>query len=306
MPQFAEKPSILTLMVEVRPDAKAAFIDWQAKLNAHIASFPGFVSLEFLSPSEQKGWCVVERFRNSESATSWHVSKERQELMQELKGLSFAIQEAPADPTSMRGVTEVFVTAVHPAQEQAYREWSAKIHQVEAKFPGFRGVYVQSPNQGDHWITLLQFDTMENLDRWLQSPERQKLLDGSNSFISSLESHRVISPYAGWFASIAQVGEVPPVWKQTMIVLLVLFPIVMFELKYLSPLTAGLNSSIATFISNAISVTLISFPMMPIAILFLGWWLSPSGQKRHLLTLMGTLVVLLLYLIEIGLLWHFL
>ena len=91
-----------------------------------------------------------------------------------------------------------------------------------------------------------------------------------------------------------------------MIVLLVLFPIVMLEIKFLSPLTSGLNPSLATFIGNAISVSLVSWPMIPIAIWFLEWWLSPQEDKRLQATLVGTGVVLLLYLLEIALLWRLL
>ncbi len=208
----------------------------------------------------------------------------------------------------MGSVTEVIVTQVSPDKEEAFQKWAAKIHHAEAKFPGFRGVYVQSPRQskGHSWITLLQFDSTANLDRWLDSSERQEVLKESSDFITSLESHRMVSPYAGWFASIAQTGEIPSVWKQTMIVLLVLFPIVMFELKYLMPWIEGLNSSVGTFIGNAISVTLISFPMMPIAIVFLGWWLAPAGKNRLQKTILGTIMVLGLYLIEIVLFWRFL
>ncbi len=114
------------------------------------------------------------------------------------------------------------------------------------------------------------------------------------------------SPYAGWFASLAQKDILPPVWKQSMIVLLVLFPIVVFELKYLSLLTEGLNPSLVTFIGNVISVALISWPMMPIALFFLGWWLMPNTQHNRRKTLAGLLIVIALYLIEILLFWHFL
>ena len=201
-------------------------------------------------------------------------------------------------------VTEVIVTEVTPGKEEEFRMWSAKIHQAEAKFPGFRGVYIQSPKRGGKfWITLLQFDTLENLDRWLQSSERKQVLQESSPLVSSLETHRVISSSTGWLASIAKTGELPPVWKQTMLVLLVLFPIVVFELKYLSPLTASLNPSLGTFIGNAISVTLISFPMMPIALYFLGWWLSPHSLKT---SIVGSILLGLLYLAEIALFWNFL
>ncbi|MBN9376886.1 MAG: hypothetical protein J0H93_00770 [Chlamydiales bacterium] len=55
----------------------------------------------------------------------------------------------------------------------------AKIHEAEARFPGFKGVYVKPPRetQGKTWITLLQFDTPENLDLWLHSAERADLFN---------------------------------------------------------------------------------------------------------------------------------
>lgn len=297
---------ITSWQVEVKPDVGTAFVDWQADFNTQITNAPGFVSLEFTAPSGgQKKWMIVQRFASAQSSKYWRSSDKCRQLIDALKTLTSndSLEETESDESSSKGnITEVIVTEVNPGVEKAYRAWSAKIHQVEAKFPGFRGVYVQSPaGHGKHWITLLQFDTMENLDRWLQSPEREQVLKDSTHLISSIESHRVISPYAGWFASIAQTGELPSVWKQTMLVLLVLFPIVMLELKFLSPLTSSLNSSVGTFIGNALSVTLISFPMMPIAIWFLGWWLS-SNRRRT--TFYGTLLLVVLYLIEIVIFWH--
>lgn len=312
----SEKTIILTTQVRISPKAKLAFVDWQAKLNAIVSTFPGFISLEILSSPEPNSykWVIVQRFDKMKNMVAWRESKECQTLIEELKELlrdngSEAFQEVQSEVSNLQGgVTEIFVTKISPNKEEAYRKWVAKIHQVEAQFPGFRGVYVQAPahNKGEDWITLLQFDTIGNLDRWLLSPERQEVLQESKSLIAAIESHRVISPYAGWFASLSTDREVPPVWKQTMIVLLVLFPIVMLEMKYLSPLTAKLNPSLATFIGNAISVSLISWPMVPIAIKFLGWWLSPPNHKRRQATLIGTLIVILLYVLEIIIFWNLL
>lgn len=311
MSQYIEKPVIITVKAAINPEAMGAFADWQGKLNGAIVCFPGFVSLEFLSPTDKNGtWMIVQRFNDTNSASSWTESPQKLLLFRELKELTVpkAIQEEAGTSAMHAGVTEVIVAQVNPDRLEEYRQWTAKIHQAEAKFPGFRGVYVQSPNSTskNSWITLLQFDTQENLDRWLGSPERQEVLKESVPLITSLETHRVVSPFAGWFASIAKSGHVPAAWKQTMIVLLVLFPIVMFELRYLSPLLSGLDGSLATFISNAISVTLIAFPMGPIAIWFLRWWLSPGPFRPHLATIAGTAVVILLYLIEIFLFWGWL
>lgn len=310
MPQLLEETCLITKLL-INPASVNNFADWQARINSVIASFPGFLSLEISAPKEpqQPGWVIVQRFHTSDDVSAWQISKERLDLLEELKpmlakGGVNAIREEKKVGFDKEGyVTEVFVTQVNPAKKDIYNKWMSKIHQVEAKFPGFQGVYVQSPKEGENWITLLQFDTTENLDRWLNSPERQKVLDESKSLIDSLETHRVMSPYAGWFASVSKGGEAPPVWKQTMLILLVLFPIVMLELKFLNPWTNLLNPSLGTFIGNAISVTLVSWPTLPFAIWSLRWWLTPEGNRDFKTTLKGTFIVLGLYLLEIALLW---
>ncbi len=237
----SEDQNILKTRLRIPFEKLNAFVDWQAKFNCCIAGFPGFVSLEILSPTSslETEWIFIQRFSNPLNVTAWRESKEWQALKGELTKFlvegSDSLQEDILGASHMQGgVTEVFVTQVSPDKEEAFHQWIAKIHQAEAKFPGFRGAYVQAPSRekSHHWITLLQFDTPENLDRWLSSSERQQALQESLPLITSLESHRVISPYAGWFTSLSNAGNVP-VWKQTMVILLVLFPLVMLELKFL-------------------------------------------------------------------------
>ncbi len=307
--------SLLT-KIEASPESKIAFANWQAQLHQAVVGLPGFLSLDITSATYNHAlvWTLVQRFDTPAHLSQWRSSPTYQHLSDELGKLfedlpPSSIQEKESEDSQLEGgITEVFITEVSKEKEEEYRQWIAKMHAVEARFPGFKGVYVQSPgpSQGRNWITLLQFDTVENLDRWLFSSERQQVLNESKPLIASLESHRVASPYGGWFQSLAQAGEVPPVWKQTMIVLLVLFPIVMLELKYLTLLTGNLNPSLGTFIGNAISVALIAWPVMPVAIWFLGWWLSPYGEKQREKTILGTGFIFALYLLEILLFWHLL
>ena len=148
----------------------------------------------------------------------------------------------------------------------------------------------------DHFSAVRQSRQLRSLDHFSRT---KKSVAEAKSIIKSLDTHRVISPYAGWFAK-APEGATPSVTKQTMLVLLVLFPIVMLELKYLPLLTGNLNPSLGMFIGNAISVTLISWPMMPLALFFLGWWLKPNWG----ITLLGALILIVLYLIEIAIFWN--
>lgn len=305
MPQITKHPTAATLSLAILPEFKSPFVEWQAKFNAIIAGSEGFVSLEFLSPSKPGDqWKIVQRFNSKESVSNWQNSKEYHNLLKELSPLvkNQSLDEREIDESCLKnGVTEVIITKINPKKEKAYRLWCAKIHRLEAEFEGFRGVYIQSPaaSKGNHWITLLQFDTPENLDRWLNSKERQSILKEASALITALESHRMISPFAGWFYSIAKTEEIPAAWQQAMIVLLALFPIVILEMKYLSPLTSGLNPSLATFIGNLISVGLVTFPMIPLVIRSLSWWLFPKEGSKLTVTVLGTLFILFLYAIEI-------
>jgi hypothetical protein len=296
MTSLLEESALILIKTQVKPEYKKEFAHWQADFNKTIASFSGFVSLEFLQ-IDSNLWSIVQRFSSEALANIWLASQEFLVLKNSLKKLSQSDIQIEIKQASQvqNGITEIFIT--RSLNNTGYREWSSKIHEIEASFSGFKGVYTQAlDSNSEQWLTLLQFDTNEHLENWLQSSERRQLLDESAPYIASLESHRIVSPYAGWFSNIATINEIPPVWKQTLLVLLVLFPVVMLELKYLSPLLKSFDLSLSTFIGNAISVSLISFPLMPLVIYILGWWIQP---KSKVYTYLGTLFVFILYCLEI-------
>lgn len=298
---------ILTMELRVPLGKLALFFDWQSKYHQKIVAFSGFISLEMSSlHSSSDSYEMIQRFSNDETLKAWVQSPERQKMLEELHVLLEANEGSYKEdishlPQQQNGVTEVIVVQVERGYEEGFRQWIAKIHSVESGFPGFQKVYVQSPScAGDEsWVTLIQFDTVQNLDLWLASDERKKILGEAKQFIKRIESHRIVSSFAGWFGSDRGLMEVPPVWKQTMLVLLVLFPIVMLERQFLLPVLSGLNSSVATFISNLVSITLISWPMMPIMIRYLKWWLNPKEKNRRKSTVLGFFLILFFYFVEI-------
>ncbi len=297
---------VLLTKATIPKDKVKEFLEWQSHLRACIELQEGFLDVEIRYSKDKTGslWTIAQRFSSFESVSQWRSSSERKGLLERLKQHGNIIQEEELDSFQRdNNVTEVFVTEVLPEMETAYHEWLAKIHALEITFPGFqnmRGHLLHHPN-GHKWVTFLQFDTSENLDRWIFSEERKRILSEAALIVSSCQSHRIFSPFTGWFQSIERNGFVMPTWKQAMVVLLVLFPIVMLELKYLSPVMTSVNSSVATFIGNAISVALISWPMMPIALWALDWW--ASSEKSLLTNMKGVTVIVALYLLEIGLFW---
>jgi len=296
--------TVLRILLNVRSNALDGFLEWRSKLDEAMVSASGFLSMEVIAPAPQSGgpWVILQKFRRPADLTTWKKSDLHQSLMLEvLPYLSegpLGLQESESEDRLTNEVaTQVFVTKVRPKASEAFRAWEAKMQQAESKFEGYQGVYIQAPsNLDDHgnWMTMLRFNNAKNLEAWLNSKERHAILKEGEALFEKLESHQVVSPFAGWFK------EGSAVWKQTMLILLVLFPMVLLEIKFLSPFTNHLGITLATFIGNAISVSLVSWPMMPLVIYLLGWWLQPNPLYRKQINILGALLVLLLYVLEIA------
>ena len=280
------------------PAAKSQLSDWQAKLKSEITGAEGFLSLE-MSPCEDK-WILNQTFNSKTNLNKWRQSKMYQDLIQELKNShAYCLTEVEKEYGS---VTEVYVSFVQEGKYAEYQEWLKKVHQMESTFPGFQKIYVQAPDNGKEgcWITLLQFDSENNLQLWLNSSERKALLDESQSFMKSTESHRLYSSFDGWFMQDS--ANPPSEWKQSMLVLLILFPLIMLEILLLFPYMTELNLPTSRFLGCMITVALLCWPLMPLTIRLFDWWLKAS--KHSYANYLGTVIISILYVIEILIFSH--
>lgn len=297
--------SIMTKITLVEGRA-ADFARWQAVFTRAAAMAPGFASIEILPEfAGSSEWRIIQRFRDAASLDAWQRAPARAARIAELDSMRVHGEAGDGDELapdfhSLSCVTEVIASEVKPSHEADFQAWASDVQAKQALFPGYMGTLVQAPVSEalPYWTTLVRYSSQEELERWLASSERKALLDRSDPEVSTWKSRR-LSPFAGWFPSEPD-RPAPAAWKQTMLVLLVLFPVVMLEIRFLSPITAGLPGPVATFIGNAISVALVSWPLMRFAIAGLGWWLQPPPAQRGRNEALGLATVLLLYAIEIA------
>lgn len=289
---------------------------WHAKMTMAPAGSPGFISTEVSGPAVSGGgeWSLIQHFRNAQYLNAWRTSEQHRRLLEEAKSLvdqndvqAFYEGEI-VDGPGEGAVTEVVTTYVKPGKDREYREWAERIHREEARFPGYRGGFLQPPasDKQHYWTTLVRFATPGQLDAWLDSDVRRELLREHEALVQSWEHHRLPSSFGGWFPTDAASGESPKSWKQSMLVVLMLFPIVMLEMKFLSPLLGGMALSPATFIGNVISVFLLAWPFMPIIIAVMNWWLLPREDAPKWVDPAGVALLIALYGLEIKALSHLL
>lgn len=310
MAATSESVQMVTLVTQTRvlPGKDAAFAAWQQRMNAIVAASPGFLDHTVMEPSPpiQVDWVIVQRFRSIEAAKSWLGSPERQRLLDEIQPILVGSDDihlfagdtmAPPDAS----VSAVISTRVTPGREQDFRAWQRRIATAESTFPGFQGSKLEPPIPGvqEDWATISRFDSEEHLQAWLTSPQRQRLLDEAAAFGTESRVRMLGGGFGGWFSLGDGSGAaVPATWKQNMVVLLVLYPIVfLYGRLVFDPLLQdwGVPFWMDLFIAKVISVVLMgSYLMAPIN-RRLRWWLLPPAGAPWWTNAAGAAVVVALY-----------
>ena len=305
-----EPPNVATAVaaVRVRQGEEGAFAGWLTDLNRTISAFPGYVSAVVIPPVPplQSDWVMVQRFQTIGQLGAWLDSDERRSLLDKSAplltdaGTTNVIQGTNTELSPQDMVTEIITVSVKPGMEEAYRDWVDRIRQMEARFPGYQGLQLQPPIPGlqDDWVSLLRFDTSEHLNAWLGSDARRDALREVEPFIDKREQ-QVATAFSGWFTFGDAPGRVPPSWKQSMIVLLTLYPIVMLEQMFLNPLLHSLDMAEAIFIGNLLSVAATGFLLIPLALRAFEWWLLPRPNDSPRVEAAGIALIVGLYALSI-------
>jgi antibiotic biosynthesis monooxygenase (ABM) superfamily enzyme len=303
-----EPDSAVTLVTQtrVREGMAEQFGQWQSTISAAAAEFPGFITQSVLPPNPplQVDWVIQQRFDSVEAASAWLRSERRTRLLDTGQPMLAGHDDVHLVRDSTAGVRPAPVSAVissrvKPGQEAAFRAWEQRIATAQAKSPGFQGYRFEPPIPGvqDDWLAILRFDTEPNLQAWLDSPEREKLLGEAAPSLEEFHARVVRTGFEQWFPSAAD-GASAPAWKMNMLVLLLLYPIVfLFGIWVQTPLLmgkAGLPFWLALFIGNVVSVLLLNW-LVPWTGRGFGWWLVPARNAGGRTSLAGAGMIVLLY-----------
>lgn len=297
----------VVVQVRVLPHQSREFEACLLRLQSAVREAPGHIGSEQVPPSPplQEDWVLVHRFDDLEHARAWLTSERRQRLLHEVQPL--LIGDVDVQLFSSAGPREshasaIITTRVAPEEEDAFLEWQARIAAAQASFDGFDGYRLQRPIAGvqPDWVAILRYDTREQMRVWLESPERHALIEENRSFGAHARVRVVHSGFDTWFkAPPDSASPRAPTWKQSMLVLLVLYPVVfLFGLWVQDPvlLHNGLPFWLALFIGNAVSVAALGWILVPAANRIFGWWLYPSDPDPRRTSLVGAVLVFGLYI----------
>jgi uncharacterized protein len=300
-------PVTVVVQTRVRESEDAAFGHWQSKISAVVAKQPGFIEQSVMPPNPpaQTDWVILQRFATADTAIAWLRADLRQQMVAEAQHMLVGVDDVhllrdPGAGVVPAPISAVITTRVKPGQEAGFRTWEQRIAKAQARSPGFQGYRFEPPIPGvqDDWLAILRFDNEPHLQGWLDSPERQTLLREAEPFIEEFHARVVRSGFEQWFTGGDGAAAGAPVWKQNMVVLLMLYPVVFLFGRYVqTPFLMGLGRLpfwAALFIANTVSVVLLNW-LVPWASQALGWWLSPPKRMRRAVDIGGAVVVCALY-----------
>ncbi|MFB7874488.1 antibiotic biosynthesis monooxygenase [Nocardia sp. NPDC056064] len=275
-------PATVVITQHLRPDREAEFQRWQAQVNDAAAQCPGFLGAEVTPPGDARSaWSVVYRFDDLDHLKHWLGSDTRDELLARGSGL-FAqpsTQHVLVDEPDDAVATVVVSHPVAPARETEFLAWQDRMTEAERTFPGFRGSALHRPIPGvqNEWTAIYSFTSAENLQRWLDSPQRRELLADAPDF-RDFEVHRITNPYGSWFPpGPAAEDNGPAAWKTALSVLVGLYPTVVILTLAIDEMWPDAPLWISLLVGNILSVALLTWVVMPIVNRALGFWMT-SGR----------------------------
>jgi antibiotic biosynthesis monooxygenase (ABM) superfamily enzyme len=285
--------SSVTLIVcaRVSPGNEPAFRQWQSRWQHAVLDAPGALSCDLLpsAPPDQEESIAIVRFSTNDALKMWRASPIHTSLVAEVAALveggsiTQLAGAAAAEYYVQRAATELIVTKVKPGKEAEFRAWSDRIEKEQNAFPGFTGAFVHPPQSSDDaWTTVLRFDTTENLEAWLHSPQRLELVKEAAALTNDLVVQRFDASFPGWAPNNPVTGEPPNPWRTAALVMLVLLPVVMLEIVFLDPRIKYLNRALWALIDVGLGVSLTTWPLMPMMVSIFKKWIFPDNPRQSL------------------------
>jgi antibiotic biosynthesis monooxygenase (ABM) superfamily enzyme len=278
------------------------FLAWQHDVNEAASHYPGFVGAEVAAPTEaQPDWVVVYRFDSLANLGAWMNSSTRLERM----AVGEQYFDGPATQQIVGGaakpadqlVTVVVTHRVRQEDTEAFLAWQERLRLAESKFHGYRGAELFRPVEGvqDDWTVMYRYDNAQDLDAWLSSDERKRLLDEGKKF-KDFKLRTVDHSFGNWFAFDDEGNQVPPPsnTKTSIAVWVGLYPTVVLLTLALSPLKMPLWAG--PILGTLLSSFIISFVVMPYYVNpLLKHWLRPPENASALRTnIRGTAIIVVL------------
>lgn len=297
----------IVTQAKIKINKEKQFIEWQKKLNKELEEFKGFLAQTIISPNPlSQDWIFMQRFATLQEAKSWLNSKEKKDLINEIKS---SLQQEDIvyishdlQPIKSNLATMIAAYYVKPTMQDQFINWQNEVKQNLFSFEGFLDVKLIEPISGvnESWITVIEFDSDKHLQNWLDSTDYEKIIKQSNLFTTKSILKQIHTGYNFWFNKSCYSNAI---WKQNMLILLALYPTVFLYTYFIQlPIVEKrIPFYLSLFISNAISTFFLGYFALPALGNIFKWWLNPNYKYKIIINIIGFAFIILLYIFTIWL-----
>jgi antibiotic biosynthesis monooxygenase (ABM) superfamily enzyme len=192
----------------------------------------------------------------------------------------------PRPPADGSGgpVTTTVTRRVKPGHEPFYEQFLAGIIAAASRFPGHLSAEVFRPQTAaaGEYRVVYRFDTAQHLRAWLDSPEHAAWLQQAEPHVLGPLRRQVLTGLEAWFTLPTQpAASPPPRSKMAILTWVTIFPLITIVVIASAPLIGGLPLVVRLAVTTAVTVSLMTWVVMPRVTRLLGRWLYPDPGRRR-------------------------
>lgn len=195
---------------------------------------------------------------------------------------------------------------VPKGRDFAFKAWHARLLNQAGRCAGFiRGDMcrpLRCKNSVVKWYSIMHFDSPGNLDGWVTSSDRKKLVELGRESLYAYRFKSFSTGLEGWFSGhlgrSERSGLQAATWKKILVVVVGLYPTVMLQSKLFSALDlfGFLPSASRILVNNLITSLILSLLVMPFVSRKFSFWLQPEylieARKNDVFGLIIVVIVL--------------
>lgn len=287
-----------------RIDGEDAFDSWSDEVRAAARSMPGFVGLAASVGDAIPDRAIAVTFESEDVLHAWLDAARWKDLVRRGAGrglLRVCSDLVIVDGAVLPGGVGVVSSRVTPGRETEFLAAHTALTGVASRFSGYEGSAVFPPGPAGEWRSLIRFRTEPQLAAWLQSPQRVAALPPVRS--SLVQDFSVFAQTTPWGTTVRRVNgrtAMTPGWKTAMLLLMVLYPMVMLQSRFVAPVIGGLGADpwLAVWIGQVFSVVLMQWWVMPTVSSWCRRWLDPVDGAGWRVSLRGAVVAVAVYVLS--------
>ena len=243
----------------------------------------GFLGSEIFPPipGVQDAYVVLYRFDSGARLRKWLGCDRRQELLQRMAGLLIepAKEVFFAHGRRQAGtVSSVFAYRIRHERRAEFQEWRRRILEEVRKWEGYLGTesFDTLDSARPEFVVVVRFDSRVHLDAWLHSKVRRTCMAEARDLVEHVSLRRIGSGFEGWFDTSENTAP-PARWRQALLILSALFPVIMVMRHLLAPIFQMLPMPVAFLILLSFDLAFLTYVVMPRYTRLMDFWLRPGA-----------------------------